>query len=212
MEEQLSSIYDRLYSFFGGQNWWPAETPFEVCVGAILTQNTSWKNVSKAINRLKCAGSLDVHSINNMPDHDLAQLIRPAGYYNVKAGRLKHFTSFLISEFAGEIENASSFDTEELREKLLGVKGIGQETADSILLYACNRPVFVVDAYTIRALYRHDIVDDNAGYQDVRDLFMNNLPADIELFNEYHALWVAVGKDFCRKRKPLCQECPLQGI
>jgi endonuclease-3 related protein len=212
MSDQLVLIYQRLLSAFGPQNWWPADTPFEVCVGAILTQNTSWRNVARAVSRLKQASALDAESIHSMPIHELASLIRPAGYYNIKAGRLKEFVSFLMSEFAGSVENTVSVDTGELRAKLLEVKGIGPETADSILLYAFNRPVFVIDAYTMRALYRHDIIDADAGYHDVQELFASALPPDAALYNEYHALWVALGKEYCKKRNPACEACPLGGI
>jgi endonuclease-3 related protein len=212
MTEILEEIYRRLHAFFGPQHWWPADTPFEVCVGAILTQNTSWKNVRKAIDNLRQDGCLDVFSINDMPAEILAEKIRPAGYYNIKADRLHSFTRFLVSKYNGDVATMAREETGILRKALLDVKGIGPETADSILLYACGKPVFVVDGYTLRALARHDVIDEDSDYRRVQELFMDHLPKDVELYNEYHALWVAVGKDYCKKRQPRCAECPLKGI
>lgn len=208
----LTDIYQRMSAAFGPQHWWPGDTPFEVCVGAILTQNTSWTNVSRAIANLKSSGVLEPRALYNLPLPALAELIRPAGYYNVKAGRLHNFLSFLTERYEGSLDSLFASGLEQAREELLSVKGIGPETADSILLYAGGLPSFVVDAYTMRALHRHDIIDDSADYHSVRELFMENLPEDVELYNEYHALWVRVGKTFCKKGKPRCEECPLNGI
>ncbi len=208
----LTDIYNRMYSALGPQHWWPGDTPFEVCVGAILTQNTSWTNVSRAIDNLKEAGVMGAASLYALPLERLAELIRPAGYYNIKAQRLHNFLTLLMESYDGELENLFSQGLEAARKELLSVNGIGPETADSMLLYAGRLPTFVVDAYTIRALMRHDIVDENAGYHSVRELFMDNLPEDAELFNEYHALWVNVGKSFCKKSKPRCDQCPLNGV
>jgi endonuclease-3 related protein len=210
--DQLISIYERLLVAFGPQDWWPGDSPFEVCTGAILTQNTSWENVKRAISNLKNKGLLSPRAIYELPRESLAQIIRPAGYYNVKAGRLQNFVAFLLGKFEGNLDNMFSMDLETLRPMLLDIKGIGPETADSILLYAGELPSFVVDVYTIRALMRHDFIDENAGYEEVRSLFMDHLPADVELYNEYHALWVILGKSFCKKTKPRCEGCPLNGI
>ncbi len=208
----LTDIYNRMYSALGPQHWWPGDTPFEVCVGAILTQNTSWTNVSRAIDNLKEAGVMGAASLYELPLERLAELIRPAGYYNIKAQRLHNFLTLLMESYDGELGKIFSQGLEPAREELLSVKGIGPETADSMLLYAGGLPTFVVDAYTIRALMRHDIVDENADYHSVRQLFMDNLPEDAALFNEYHALWVNVGKSFCKKGKPRCDQCPLNGV
>ncbi len=208
----LEEIYNRMFHAFGPQHWWPGDTPIEVCVGAILTQNTSWTNVSRAISRLKSAGVLSVEALYQLPHERLAELIRPAGYYNIKAGRLRNFLTMLMERHDGSLDRLFSCGLEQARWELLSVKGIGPETADSILLYAGELPSFVVDAYTIRALARHDIIDDSADYHSVRDLFMENLPSDTKLFNEYHALHVRVGKTFCKKKRPLCDDCPLLGL
>ncbi len=194
----------------GPQGWWPAESPFEVCVGAILTQNTSWANVERAIANLKASGALSPEALTGMPAERLQELIRPSGFYRQKARRLRAFCRWLLEE--GGIDSLSELPTEVLRERLLSIGGIGPETADSILLYAFERPVFVVDAYTHRILSRHRIVDDEVQYQELQGLFMRNLPPDVGLFKEYHALFVAVGKRFCKKRNPVCKGCPIDGI
>lgn len=212
VEDQLMSIYERLLAAFGPQDWWPGDSPFEVCAGAILTQNTSWENVRRAISNLKNKGLLSPRAIYELSRGSLARIIRPAGYYNVKAGRLQNFVAFLVDEFEGNLDNMFSTGLETLRPMLLDIKGIGPETADSILLYAGELPSFVVDVYTIRALMRHDFIDENADYERVRSLFMDHLPADVELYNEYHALWVILGKSFCKKTRPRCDGCPLNGI
>ncbi len=210
--DQLISIYERLLSAFGPQDWWPGDSPFEVCTGAILTQNTNWENVRRAISNLKNKDLLRPMAIYELSRESLALIIRPAGYYNVKAGRLQNFVAFLVDEFGGNLDTMFSMGLETLRPMLLGIKGIGPETADSILLYAGELPSFVVDVYTIRALMRHDFIDWNADYEGVRSLFMDHLPADVKFYNEYHALWVILGKSFCKKTKPRCEECPLNGI
>ncbi|MGQ9745052.1 MAG: endonuclease III domain-containing protein [Dissulfurimicrobium sp.] len=210
--ERLLLIYERLYAHFGAQHWWPGETPFEISVGAILTQNTSWSNVSKAISNLKVKGMLDPVVLYNLPHEAIAEAIRPAGYFNVKAQRLQAFVSFLVERFNSSLDDMFSTGLEKLRPMLLSIKGIGPETADSILLYAGGLPSFVVDAYTVRALLRHDLIDQYAAYEDVRSLFMDHLQEDTALFNEYHALWVALGKQYCKKNAPLCEACPLNGI
>ncbi len=207
----LRSVFVRLYTTFGPQHWWPAESPFEVAVGAILTQNTNWKNVEKAINNLKERGLLSPERLYHLDKDSLARLIRPAGYFNIKAERLKSFIKFLIEEFDGKMENMHSCDLQYLRSRLLHVDGIGPETADSILLYALNRPIFVVDAYTKRFLIRHGIIESKADYSEIQSLFHHAIEPDPAIYNEYHALLVRLGKEFC-KPKPLCEDCPVKPI
>jgi len=211
LSEQLKEIYDLLFERFGPQDWWPGDTPFEVIVGAILTQNTNWTNVEKAITNIKNADLLTPEKLHQLDITKLAALIRPAGYFNIKAKRLKNFLDWFFENFSGKLENFENVRTSELREQLLSVKGIGPETADSILLYALNRPVFVVDAYTARVCSRHHLIDEGADYHQIQETFESNLPSDISLFNEYHALLVHLGKDFCKPR-PKCEECPLNKL
>lgn len=206
----LRAIYDALYAAYGPRHWWPGETRLEVMVGAVLTQNTNWTNVERAIGNLKAANALDWHRLHRMPHARLAELIRPAGYFNVKARRLKHLTAWVVEAFDGDLDAMFSTPTGSLRERLLGVNGVGRETADSILLYAGRHVTFVVDAYTARILRRHGLIDDEADYEQIKDLFEGNLPADEALFNEYHALLVELGKRCCRPRTPRCTECPLR--
>ena len=210
--DALMNVFERLLGHFGPRHWWPGETPLEVMVGAVLTQNTAWKNVAKAIAALKQADALDVTILYEMDDDLLAQLIRSAGYFNVKASRLKNLMSFVMEESGGDLRTLFSTDMDGLRQKLLAVKGVGPETADSILLYAGQLPSFVVDAYTIRVLSRHGLAGKDSSYEDVRRLFMKNLPEDVSLYNEFHALLVAVGHHFCRKTNPLCGGCPLESL
>jgi len=205
----LSNAYNRLYSEFGPQHWWPADSAFEVVVGAILTQNTTWSNVEKAIAQLRQQKLLTPNRLRNTNLSELGKLIRPCGYYNVKAKRLKNFLEFLFVDFKGRLPLLFSLSRPRLREKLLKVNGIGPETADSILLYAAEKPVFVVDAYTRRFLTRHRLIKPSADYQKIQRLFEDHLPRRIKLFNEYHALIVRLGKEFCRSR-PLCNRCPLK--
>lgn len=201
-------MYQALLAFFGPQHWWPGETPFEVAVGAILTQNTSWSNVAKAIANLKAAGVLDPIRLHEMELEPLEALIRPAGYFRVKAKRLKNFLRWLCERHGGDLKNLESVRTAQLRKELLGISGIGPETADSILLYALNRPVFVVDTYTARVMVRHGLIGPDLDYQQLQDLFMANLEPDVAFFNEFHALLVMTGKDYCKPR-PKCPGCPL---
>ena len=208
----LVDIYHKLHKAFGPQHWWPGNTPFEVAVGAVLTQNTNWGNVEKAILNLKRQGVLSARALHKMHQDELASLIRPAGYFNVKAKRLKSFIDFLMNETHGSMKIMKNRDARELRMKLLGVNGIGQETADSILLYALEKPVFVIDAYTKRVLSRHNVMDHDRSYEDYQELFHSTLQRDVQLFNEYHALFVKVGKSFCKRRDPLCIKCPLHGL
>jgi len=207
----LMEIYDLLFAAFGPQNWWPAETKLEMMVGAILTQNTSWNNVEKAIQNLKERDLLSVRDLRDIPASILAEYIRPAGYYNLKVRRLKNLIEFIENEYDGDVDRLFSPDTDTIRKGLLSVKGIGMETADSIILYGGGRPLFVVDTYTYRILARHGLIEEEAGYYDVQLFLMDNLPHDVELFKEFHALIVKAGKDFCRRR-PLCSSCPLQDL
>jgi endonuclease III related protein len=204
----IGSIYRTLLSYYGPREWWPGDSPFEIAVGAILTQNTNWANVEKAISNLKKHAALSVAAIHAIPAADLSLLIRPSGYYNVKTKRLKAFVNFLIDEYNGDMALMETTATAGLRAALLTINGIGQETADSILLYALDRPVFVIDAYTKRVFSRHAILDINAEYGEYQDLFHLNVDADPAVYNEYHALIVSVGKDFCRP-EPRCKGCPL---
>ncbi len=207
----LLDLYDRLYEALGPRHWWPGDSPFEVAVGAILTQNTAWRNVEKAIGNLKAERLLSPDALQNLPVQDLAAIIRPAGYYNIKAGRLKHFLDFLFRENAGDLDRLLAQDLDTLRSKLLSINGIGPETADSILLYAGNKPTFVVDTYTKRILSRHGLIPEEVSYDEVRDFFMDCLEPDVAMFNEYHALLVHLGHAFCLKTKPKCSECPAKG-
>ena len=209
--EQLNEIYQLLFERFGPQHWWPGETQFEIITGAILTQNTNWANVEKAIANLKSAGCLTPEKLYHLDLSQLAELIRPAGYYNIKARRLKNFINRLFDNYAGNLTNLESVDTDKLRAELLAIKGIGHETADSILLYAFNRAVFVVDAYTARVAFRHGLIEPDSDYEQLRELFQSHLPSDTKLFNEYHALLVRVGKEFC-KPQPRCAGCPLEKL
>lgn len=209
--ETLTEIYNLLYNAFGPQGWWPGETSFEVITGAILTQNTSWANVEKAIANLKGAQCLSPERLRSIDVVQLGELIRPAGYYNVKSRRLKNVVDWLCDDYSGQVENLGTVETGRLREELLAVKGVGRETADSILLYALERPVFVVDAYTARITVRHGLIEPDADYEQLRELFESNLPADVRLFNEYHALLVRTGKEFCKTRAR-CPGCPLEGL
>ncbi len=205
------NTYRKLYHAYGPRNWWPGETPFEVMVGAILTQNTSWRNVEKAILKLKGRGVLNPKGIHHLKKSELAQLIKSSGYFRVKTDRLKSFINFLFEEYDGDLKRMRKERLEELRKKLLQVKGIGPETADSILLYGLNKPIFVVDAYTKRILLRHGMISEKASYEEVQKLFMDHLPHNEKLFNEYHALLVHLGKTLCKKA-PRCDICPIRSI
>ncbi|MDD5326719.1 MAG: endonuclease III domain-containing protein [Phycisphaerae bacterium] len=211
LSEQLTEIYQLLFDRFGPQDWWPGETQFEIITGAILTQNTNWGNVEKAIANLKNADLLTPEKLYHLDAPKLAELIRPAGYYNIKTKRLKSFLDWLFNNYEGQLENLEALDTGRLREELLAVKGIGPETADSILLYAFDRPIFVVDAYTARVAVRHGLIEPDFGYEQLRDLFQSNLAEDVQLFNEYHALLVRLGKEFCRPNAK-CPNCPLEKL
>lgn len=209
LKRRLLGLYWALLRRFGPQGWWPAKTVLEVAVGAILTQNTAWSNVERALERLAGRGLLDSRRLRALSAAELARVIRPSGTYRVKARRLKAFVDFLWERFGGRLGRLKRALLEELRADLLSVPGIGPETADSILLYAAGRPVFVVDAYTRRVLARHRLIPPDMAYEPLRALFERHLPSDPALFNEYHALLVAVGKRYCRRR-PLCATCPLR--
>ncbi len=202
-------FYETLSAALGPMRWWPAKTPFEVIVGAILTQNTAWVNVKRAIANLRRERLLTARAVERVPLARLARLVRPSGYFRQKAKKLKAFAQFLRRDFRGSLAAMFRTPTAALREKLLGVHGIGPETSDSILLYAGSHPVFVVDTYTKRVLQRHGLVGEKAGYEDVRQLFEISLPRDPKLYNEYHALLVHVGKNWCRAQQARCDVCPL---
>jgi endonuclease-3 related protein len=212
VRRRLLTLYRALFAAYGPQEWWPGDSPFEVMVGAVLTQNTAWVNVEKAIANLKRAGALTPARFRELPVRSLAALIRPSGYYNIKAKRLANLMAFLGKRYGGSLARMFRNDPARLREGLLSVNGIGPETADAIMLYAAGHPVFVVDAYTKRIFSRHGLVPADAGYHDVQQLFLRNLPADARLFNEYHALIVRLGKEHCRKTAPRCCGCPLESF
>jgi endonuclease-3 related protein len=207
----LMDIYQRLFDSYGPQYWWPGETPFEIIVGAILTQNTNWSNVEKAILNLKKNDCLCPQKLHSLSVEQLAQLIRPAGYFNIKAQRLKNFIDWLFSKHNGSLNSLQLLSPSALRTQLLSIKGIGPETADSICLYAFEKPVFVVDAYTARIFGRHGWLEPGCGYEQIQDLFQGSLEKDPVLFNEFHALIVRVGKEHCKPR-PLCKGCPLESL
>ncbi|HHT9115574.1 MAG: endonuclease III domain-containing protein [Planctomycetes bacterium] len=207
----LLQIYQKMFEALGPRQWWPGETPFEVVIGAILTQNTNWSNVEKAIKNLKTAGKLSPEGIYELSVTELAKLIKPSGFFNVKAKRVKTFINWLFSRYEGNLSKMFARDLQSLRSELLSVKGIGPETADSILLYAGNMPTFVVDAYTHRIFSRHELIPEESTYDDMKSFFEENLPKDVQLFNEYHALLVNIGKMFCKPKK-VCEPCPLKDI
>jgi len=209
---ELMRYYEALSAALGPMHWWPAETPFEVIVGAILTQSTGWGNVERAIANLRSAGMLTPSAILNVRSSRLAALVRPSGYFRQKGKKLKAFVRFLQHDYEGSLDRMFQTATFELREKLLSVHGIGPETADSILLYAGNHPVFVVDAYTHRIFGRHGITDGRPDYETVRGQFETALPRQPQLFNEFHALIVNTGKNWCRKSTPRCEDCPLRPL
>lgn len=209
--EKLTEIYDILLETFGHQNWWPGDTPFEIIIGAILTQNTSWTNVSKAIDNIKAANLMSAEKLHRFDNSRLEALIKPSGYFRLKAKRLKNFLDWLFDNYQGDLENIKNISTDYLRQQLLSINGIGEETADSILLYGFGRPKFVVDTYTARIMTRHSLIEPGADYQSLQYLFEANLPTDVKLFNEFHALLVCIGKDFC-KPKAKCDKCPLRHL
>lgn len=203
------AYFDALFAAHGPQHWWPGRTRFEIIVGAILTQNTSWINVERAMRNLRAARLLSPKAIRRVRSTRLAGLLRPSGYFRQKTKTLKSFVNFLYGSYAGSLSRLFATPTAVLREQLLYVRGVGPETADSILLYAGKHPVFVVDTYTRRILQRHGQAHPKLAYDDVRKMFESALPADHQLFNEFHALIVNVGKNFCHKTNPSCSLCPL---
>ncbi len=208
--DRIQNFYTALYRKYGPQHWWPAQTRFECAVGAILTQNTSWKNAEKAISALRENSLLSARRLRSISAEHLSILIRPCGYHNLKAERLRNFVEFLFAHYGGNMKNMIGEDKNILRKKLISVNGIGEETADSILLYALGKPVFVVDAYSRRILYRHHLIPQSADYAQVQELFTESLREDTEIFGEYHALIVKTGKLHCRKKKAECDDCPLK--
>jgi len=209
MAANLTLIYIRLFSAYGEQHWWPGSDAFEIIVGAILTQQVAWKNVEKAIDALKGAGLMDPETLLRAPLDEVAALIRPTIYYNQKAKKLHSFLVFLQERHHGDLSDLLSLPLPALREELLSVHGIGEETADSIILYAAGKPSFVIDAYTRRIMQRLGLINGTESYAALRALFMQSIPADVKLYNEYHALFVRHGKERCRSRAPLCSGCPL---
>ncbi len=209
MTARLTEVYDCLFDALGPQLWWPPDSPFEVMVGAVLVQNTNWQNVKKAVDNLRDVDLLEPHALYEVPREELEELIRPSGYFRIKARRLHNLLEFLVGRYDGSLEAMFSAGASSLREELLGVEGIGPETADSILLYAGGLPVFVVDTYTHRVLARHGWIGFEADYHAIQDYFQSSLPEDPALYNEYHALLVRLGKEYCRKSNPKCEQCPL---
>jgi endonuclease III related protein len=207
-QQLIIDVYGRLFAYYGPQHWWPAEEPFEMIVGAILTQSAAWTNVEKAVVNLKKAGALSPKALRRLPEAELAQLIFPTGYYNAKARKLKAFAEYFGSKYNDSLEKLLRGEVNELRNEFLSVYGIGEETADSILLYAGHKPIFVIDAYTRRIAGRLGLKPAGEKYPDYQRLFMEALPPDAQLFNEYHALLVRLGKEACRK-KPDCAKCCL---
>jgi len=209
---KLIEIYHLLYGHFGPRHWWPARSPFEVMIGAILTQNTAWPNVEKAIRNLKKKKLLSPWKIKRVSVRELRKAIRPSGFYREKAKKLKNFVYFLYKFCGADIKKLRAYSTDALRKELLRVNGIGPETADSILLYAVGKSIFVVDAYTKRIFTRHGLIRESATYAGTQEFFMRNLPKRRKLFNEYHALIVEAGKNYCKKKNPLCAICPLRVV
>lgn len=207
----IREMYDAMYAAYGPQHWWPGDSPTEIVVGAILTQNTNWRNVERAIGNLKDRNLLSFAALREVELEALASAIRPAGYYNVKARRLKNFAEWLWQAHEGGLHGLRGMPLEAVRRELLGINGIGPETADSILLYALEMPSFVVDAYTKRIAIRHQLASADVSYEQLRGMFQGNMPSDHQLFNEYHALLVAIGKNHCRT-KAQCEGCPLAGF
>lgn len=212
MSSRLLDAYERLLNKFGPQQWWPGDSPFEVMVGAVLVQNTAWRNVEHAIENLREAGLMEAKALYAVAPEELAELIRPAGYYQVKARRLRNLLKFVVEEFDGSLDDMFRTSLSTLREQLLAVNGIGPETADAILLYAGGLSTFVVDTYTHRVLARHGWLGYDSDYHEIKDYFESSLPADAPLYNEYHALLVRVGKDYCKRTAPKCEACPLRDM
>jgi len=207
----LTQMYTVLRKEFGPQNWWPAQSPFEVVVGAVLTQNTNWSNVEKAIENLKRRGALDPAFLVGLEREELQSLIRPAGYYRQKAGRLRLLAEWIHQNCGGDLAALGARSSERLKRELISLRGIGPETADSILLYALNKPVFVVDTYTKRIAARHELIGWDCSYYELQQLFEEHLPRELELYKDFHAQLVRLGKLFCRPR-PRCESCPVRAL
>jgi len=207
----LMKIYHALHEAFGHRGWWPGETPFEVMVGAVLTQRTNWGNVEKAIANLKNAGLMTPEALAQTEPERMQALVRPAGYYRQKTARLLRLVTWLMDRSGGDMDALAKVPTDEFRAELLALSGIGPETADSILLYAFGRPTFVVDAYTKRVMARHELIDITFTYEELKEFFESNLPAEVELYKDYHAQLVEVGKRYCRT-VPVCSACPLHAV
>ena len=204
-------VFRRLLNAYGPQSWWPGDSPWEVMVGAVLVQNTSWKNVERAINNLRGADRLRFERMRSLGDGELRRLIRPAGFFRIKTARLRSLVRFVEERFAGSVERMHGAETEELRTLLLGVHGIGPETADSILCYALERPVMVADAFARRIFSRHGWVSAGVGYEPLRRRLAAGLPREASVCNEMHALVVKLAHTHCR-RSPLCEGCPLEDM
>ncbi|MFC2066126.1 endonuclease III domain-containing protein [Chloroflexota bacterium] len=211
ISQALQNIYQRLIARYGPQHWWPAQEPFEVIVGAILTQSAAWSNVEKAMANLKAAGALSPQELRRLPQPEVARLVHPSGYYNAKALKLKSFAYWLGENYNDNLDKLFARNIDQLRQQLLLIYGVGDETADSIILYAANKPIFVIDAYTRRIITRAGLAPESDNYAAYQTLFMSTLPADTRLFNEYHALLVHLAKYVCRPH-PLCQQCCLNDI
>lgn len=205
----LMSLYEAMAERFGPSGWWPAKSPFEVMAGAILTQNTAWVGAARALQNLEALGLLSMEALFSLSEEKLAPVIRPSGAFNQKAHRLKALVSYIMERFGGSLEEMRHLETTRLRKELLAIPGIGPETADTILLYALEKPVFVIDAYTRRILANHGLIDPKIGYEELRGLFESQLEPNVPLFKEFHAYFVLTGKNFCRKQ-PLCPSCPLE--
>ncbi|MBA4019750.1 MAG: endonuclease [Pirellula sp.] len=211
MTAAVQEAFDRLLERYGPQHWWPGEGPFEILVGTVLVQNTNWRNVEKAIDNLREAGVLTPEKIYALDPEELGELIRPAGYYQVKTKRLRNLLRLIIDQYDGDLDTMFAGNMHALREELLGVNGVGPETADCILLYVGNFPKFIADGYAMRVAARHGWIEFEADYHGLQDFFESRLPAEAPLYNEYHALLVKVGKEHC-KTKPICTGCPLEEL
>lgn len=202
-------IYESMLEFFGPQGWWPGDSKFEIIIGAILTQNTAWSNVVKALDNIKNNGGLTPEFLFKIKKETLAELIRPVGYFNQKSGYLKDFIFFLMEKFDGDLDKLFLLDKDDLRETLLSVRGIGPETADDIILYAAEKPVFVIDAYTKRIMSRHGICKVDIRYDALQKMMEEEVPEDVKIYKDYHGLLVTLAKSHCRKSNPDCDSCPL---
>jgi len=212
MKQLLADIYQHLRTTFGKRNWWPAETREEIIIGAILAQNVSWENVKKAVRNLKDNELLTLEALHTANDGDIALLIRSTRFYNQKAKKLKNFTKFLFSEYEGSLNALFSQNLKGLRKELLNINGLGEETVDSILLYAGSKVVFVVDAYTRRIFSRLGITENDWSYGKYQQFFMNNLEPSVEVYNDYHAQIVYLGHHFCKANDPECNKCPIKSL